>query len=222
MRKLKNNKEKIIFIKTNNDNIYVSLKNYILDTKISIKKINTVSDIQPLTNAILILDETNKKFITEIKNSNITQHVSLIILDKEFNPEKYKNIKYKQFVIKPLKIVYLANLINNILKEILINKNSWRLNKNKTLLLGPNNESIRLTEKESSIISILIKSNERPVRKDTLLSEAFGYNKHIKLKEIDTKALETHISRIRKKLRSSNNTPTFIKTFNGYMLKINL
>ena len=111
MRKLKNNKEKIIFIKTNNDNIYVSLKNYILDTKISIKKINTVSDIQPLTNAILILDETNKKFITEIKNSNITQHVSLIILDKEFNPEKYKNIKYKQFVIKPLKIGLHIQLI---------------------------------------------------------------------------------------------------------------
>ena len=64
------------------------------------------------------------------------------------------------------------------------------------LLLNPTtNKKIRLTEKETSILKYLYRAGDRPVGRDTLLGEVWGYNAGV-----TTHTLETHIYRLRQKI----------------------
>lgn len=64
----------------------------------------------------------------------------------------------------------------------------------KTLTDGTGNV-IRLTEKESSILKFLYRAGARPVSRDMLLREVWGYNAGV-----STHTLETHIYRLRQKI----------------------
>ena len=60
---------------------------------------------------------------------------------------------------------------------------------------------IRLTEKEASILKYLYRAKDKPVARETLLNEVWGYNAGI-----TTHTLETHIYRLRQKIRSEEHT----------------
>ncbi|MGH7051016.1 MAG: winged helix-turn-helix domain-containing protein, partial [Acetobacteraceae bacterium] len=57
------------------------------------------------------------------------------------------------------------------------------------------NRRIRLTEKETSILKFLYRSGSRPVARQVLLNEVWGYNA-----SVTTHTLETHIYRLRQKI----------------------
>jgi DNA-binding response OmpR family regulator len=57
------------------------------------------------------------------------------------------------------------------------------------------NRKIRLTEKEASILKYLYRAGGRPVPRQTLLNEVWGYNA-----AVTTHTLETHIYRLRQKI----------------------
>ena len=64
------------------------------------------------------------------------------------------------------------------------------------LLLEPaRNRKIRLTEKESAILKFLYRASGRPVGRQVLLNEVWGYNS-----AVTTHTLETHIYRLRQKI----------------------
>ena len=64
------------------------------------------------------------------------------------------------------------------------------------LLLNPGtNKKVRLTEKETAILKYLYRAGDRPVGRDTLLGEVWGYNAGV-----TTHTLETHIYRLRQKI----------------------
>jgi hypothetical protein len=54
---------------------------------------------------------------------------------------------------------------------------------------------VALTEKETSILRHLCRAGQRPVSRETLLQEIWGYNS-----AVTTHTLETHIYRLRQKL----------------------
>ena len=54
---------------------------------------------------------------------------------------------------------------------------------------------IRLTDKEASILKYLFRAGDRPVARDVLLNEVWGYNAGV-----TTHTLETHIYRLRQKI----------------------
>ena len=62
-------------------------------------------------------------------------------------------------------------------------------------LLGPAGERIRLTEKEAAILLHLHRADSRPVPRDELLGEVWGY-----ARSVTTHTLETHVYRLRRKL----------------------
>src|SRR5437016_386041 len=66
------------------------------------------------------------------------------------------------------------------------------------LLLNPKGNKVRLTEKETSILRYLYRAGQRPVSRETLLQEVWGYNSGV-----TTHTLETHIYRLRQKDRKS-------------------
>ena len=82
------------------------------------------------------------------------------------------------------------------------------------LLLNPTGNKVRLTEKETSILRYLYRAGQRPVSRETLLQEAWGYNSGL-----TTHTLETHIYRLRQKIEKDAAAPAILVTeAGGYKL----
>jgi len=79
------------------------------------------------------------------------------------------------------------------------------------LLLEPNrNRKIRLTEKESAILKYLYRAGGRPVGRQVLLNEVWGYNS-----AVTTHTLETHIYRLRQKIEPDPSNARLLLTEGG-------
>ena len=71
------------------------------------------------------------------------------------------------------------------------------------LLLNQEGSKLRLTEKETSILRYLYRAGERPASRERLLQEVWGYNSGV-----TTHTLETHIYRLRQKIRRRCGCPS--------------
>jgi DNA-binding response OmpR family regulator len=84
------------------------------------------------------------------------------------------------------------------------------------LLVGPAQQKIRLTDKEASILRYLYRSGEKPVGREELLREVWGYNANV-----TTHTLETHIYRLRQKIEPDAQSPKLLITeTGGYRLQV--
>ena len=63
------------------------------------------------------------------------------------------------------------------------------------LLVDDRQHKIRLTEKETNILKYLYRAGEKPVSREELLAEVWGYNAGV-----TTHTLETHVYRLRQKI----------------------
>jgi DNA-binding response OmpR family regulator len=82
------------------------------------------------------------------------------------------------------------------------------------LLMGPKGNKIRLTEKETAILRFLYRAGLRPISREVLLQEVWGYNSGV-----TTHTLETHIYRLRQKIEKDAATPEILVTeAGGYKL----
>ncbi|MDO9503582.1 response regulator transcription factor [Falsiroseomonas sp.] len=84
----------------------------------------------------------------------------------------------------------------------------------KMLLDAARNRKIRLTEKEAAILKYLYRANGRPVGRQILLNEVWGYNS-----AVTTHTLETHIYRLRQKIEPDpSNARLLVTEGGGYRL----
>jgi DNA-binding response OmpR family regulator len=82
------------------------------------------------------------------------------------------------------------------------------------LLLNPKGNKVRLTEKETSILRYLFRAGPKPVSRETMLQEVWGYNSGV-----TTHTLETHIYRLRQKIEKDAANPEILVTeAGGYKL----
>ncbi|HET9904236.1 MAG TPA: response regulator transcription factor [Xanthobacteraceae bacterium] len=82
------------------------------------------------------------------------------------------------------------------------------------LLVGERGGKIRLTEKETAILRYLYRAGQKPVSRDVLLQEVWGYNSGV-----TTHTLETHIYRLRQKVEQDAGNPAILVTdAGGYKL----
>ena len=92
-----------------------------------------------------------------------------------------------------------------ILKNYTLDLNSRDINKN--------NKKLKLTEKEIDTILFLY-NKKNPQNVKILLSEVWGY-----LHDVETHTVETHIHRLRKKIKDHFNDESFIISCNeGYKI----
>jgi DNA-binding response OmpR family regulator len=79
------------------------------------------------------------------------------------------------------------------------------------LLLEPErNRKIRLTDKETSILKFLYRASGKPVPRQVLLNEVWGYNS-----AVTTHTLETHVYRVRRKIEADPYNPRLLVTESG-------
>ena len=85
----------------------------------------------------------------------------------------------------------------------------------KTLVRGDQSK-IRLTEKETNILRLLLRAGGETVARDKLLEEVWGYNA-----QVTTHTLETHVYRLRQKIEDDpSNSELLITEAGGYRLNI--
>src|SRR5882672_6176852 len=82
------------------------------------------------------------------------------------------------------------------------------------LLVNERGSKVRLTEKETAILRYLYRSGDKPVSREVLLQEVWGYNSGV-----TTHTLETHIYRLRQKVERDAALPAILVTeAGGYKL----
>jgi len=82
------------------------------------------------------------------------------------------------------------------------------------MLVDPNQRKIRLTEKETNILKYLYRAGEKPVSREELLAEVWGYNAGV-----TTHTLETHVYRLRQKIEvDPANARLLLTEAGGYRL----
>jgi len=82
------------------------------------------------------------------------------------------------------------------------------------LLIDQNQKKVRLTEKETNILKYLYRAGEKPVSREELLAEVWGYNAGV-----TTHTLETHVYRLRQKIEPDPaNAKLLLTEAGGYKL----
>ena len=186
-----------------NDSL-IELKNHF---KFDLEAIDNLSDNYPLENyqGIIIHEDAlkDKKLKVIMKNDNINK----IIFRKS---KKMDGIEKIESLVLPASIDQINNIVlNNIIKKkFKINSalkiNDYKLDKNLRKIVK-NNLSLELTEKEIELIELLYK---KPfTKKKEILSIIWKYSD-----EADTHTVETHIYRLRKKIKEIFNDDIFIKS----------
>ena len=170
-----------------------------------------------------ILDEIKENFNFDLINSNQKNFNTLTAnLEKDFliiSKEKKNNLKNNLILENnPISINKLIQAINiNFLKnqfnfqsEITIGSYKLDLNSRK---ISKNKSILNLTERETNLI-IFLKKSSKPVTIEDLQREVWGYGA-----ELETHTVETHIYRLRKKIKDKFNDNNFIiSTKNGYQI----
>jgi DNA-binding response OmpR family regulator len=83
------------------------------------------------------------------------------------------------------------------------------------LLVDADGKKIRLTEKETAILKYLYRAGEKPVTREELLAEVWGYNAGV-----TTHTLETHVYRLRQKIEPDPASARILLTeAGGYRLQ---
>lgn len=124
------------------------------------------------------------------------------------------------YVTKPFKFAVLLARIRAHLRQheqtedavFTIGRYSFR--PSTKLLVDERGSKVRLTEKETAILKYLYRAGEKPVSREVLLHEVWGYNSGV-----TTHTLETHIYRLRQKIeRDPSNAELLVTEAGGYKL----
>ena len=82
------------------------------------------------------------------------------------------------------------------------------------LLMDAKQKKVRLTEKETNILKYLYRAGDKPVSREELLAEVWGYNAGV-----TTHTLETHIYRLRQKIEpEASGVKLLLTEAGGYRL----
>ena len=135
-----------------------------------------------------------------------------------YNSDKEKSDVFDDKIFLPTKFEEINQIIENSVVKKNFSKNSsikikdYILDKNEKKLLR-DNSYVLLTEKEIQLLELFL-SYKKPISKNKILNEVWKYSE-----DADTHTVETHIYRLRKKIKSKFLDEDFIlNNKSGYLL----
>ena len=170
---------------------------------------NIIYEIKNFFNIELFNFEDTKSIIEYQKKRSDKSFI--IVTKKKFNEDFINNKQIITIDSLPLNFFTLIEKINSSLLmqqydfQSNINIAGYKLDIN-SRVLSLNNKKLKLTEREIQII-LFLKNQKKPINIDTLQKEVWGYSK-----ELETHTVETHVYRLRKKLKKSFDDQNFIKS----------
>ena len=139
------------------------------------------------------------------------------IADAEHDVVRGLNAGANDYIAKPFR---LNELLARVRAQLRVFDNSedavftvgpYMFRPSARLLLEPaRNRKVRLTDKESNILKFLYRAGGRPVPRQILLNEVWGYNS-----AVTTHTLETHIYRLRQKIEPDPSRARLLLTEGG-------
>ena len=135
----------------------------------------------------------------------------IVVTKKKFNEDYINNKQIITTDILPLNFFSLVEKINSTLLmqqydfQSNINIESYKLDINSRIISSKVGK-LKLTEREIQII-LFLKDQNKPINIDILQKEVWGHTQ-----ELETHTVETHVYRLRKKIKKSFNDQNFIKS----------
>lgn len=166
--------------------------------------------IEPLSS--LVTRELGLHCKSAAQEEEIGQEAGLIIADQPVSGTcKLPSITVSLPVrIKNLFVEIKASLDTPALEDVLGVGVDFKLAlKHKTLSHPASNIMVDLTDKESQLLQLIARIGDSGIAKEVLLKEVWGFDS-----ALDTHTLETHIYRLRKKIRD-NFDVEMIRAFEG-------
>ena len=170
-----------------------------------------------------IFNYINENEFLKSLNSNSLDLANSLVIVKSINTKLIDNKKLDKRIIYafenlPIEIDKLLELINvQLIKQKYnyqskINIKNYIVNLNSRTIIK-NNKSLKLTEKEINIILFL--NNKKPQKINILQNEVWGYSS-----ELETHTVETHVYRLRKKIKDMFDDDNFILSHDdGYLIQ---
>ena len=186
------------------NNSLIELKNHFSFNLETINDFRDIINIEHYQGIIIHEDALKQMSLKKILDN---QNINKIILH---NSQSIKGFEEIERLLLPASVDQINNIIvNNIVKKkFKINSslkiNNYQLDKN-LRKLSKKNLSLELTEKEIELIELL--SKEKFIKKKEILFKIWKYSK-----DADTHTVETHIYRLRKKIKEAFNDEDFIKS----------
>jgi len=181
---------------------------------------NIISEIKEHIGYEILKFDNKEIFFDKYKNESISsEHSILIVHEKEYN-FFVKNINEDQ-IIKFKPPVNIFTFIENLNVRFIQKKYQDQSNVNvKDFFLDINSReikkgklSLKLTERETDMI-LFLNNSRKPVNVETLEKEIWQYSS-----ELETHTVETHIYRLRKKIKAVFGNDDLIKSNkNGYTI----
>ena len=164
--------------------------------------------------------DSKEIFFDKYKNKNVSTENSILVVHEKDYSFFVKNVKEDQIIIfkPPLNIfTFIENLnvkfiqkkyqdqSNVNVKDFFLDINSRELKKGKS--------SLKLTERETDMI-LFLNNSKKPVNVETLEKEIWQHSS-----ELETHTVETHIYRLRKKIKAEfGNDELIISNKDGYTI----
>jgi len=165
---------------------------------------------------VLLIHEDYLKDLTQLKKDFLKKTDQLKILATHSLRNTSNTFPNKLSL--PIYIKDLKQIIENLVVKKSFNKNSsikiksYILDKNEKKLMK-NENFISLTEKEIQLLELFL-NKTNPLSKNQILADVWKYST-----DADTHTVETHIYRLRKKVKSNFSDEKFIlNDKNGYVL----
>ena len=120
------------------------------------------------------------------------------------------------YVVKPFRLGVLLARLRAQLRQFELSDDAvfeigpYRFKPAAKMLLRGDARKVHLTEKETAILKFLFRTGDKPVPREVLLDEVWGYNAGV-----TTHTLETHIYRLRQKIEPTAGEPTLLVTEPG-------
>jgi len=206
---LDNQKDKIAIIANNQNLLDLLEESFLLYGKFSISiftnnsildLIKKVDNTSVLLVSIDILDNLDKKYLNFFREN---EKKSIFLINKEDKKDILleKQIKPKSIINIPLSISNVIQIIEGLIREEANKMNDIIIGNFSLDVVGRkislNKINEKLTEKETEILWKLLNKIDHRIPQKEFLKEIWGYDENI-----ETRTLETHIYRIRKKLNS--------------------
>ena len=204
-----NQKDKIAIIANNQNLLDLLEESFLLYGKFSISiftnnsildLIKKVDNTNVLLVSIDILDNLDKKYLDFFREN---EKKSIFLINKEDKKDILleKQIKPKSIINIPLSISNVIQIIEGLIREEANKMNDIIIGNFSLDVVGRkislNKINEKLTEKETEILWKLLNKIDHLIPQKEFLKEIWGYDENI-----ETRTLETHIYRIRKKLNS--------------------
>ena len=204
-----NQKDKIAIIANNQNLLDLLEESFLLYGKFSISiftnnsildLIKKVDNTNVLLVSIDILDNLDKKYLDFFREN---EKKSIFLINKEDTKDILleKQIKPKSIINIPLSISNVIQIIEGLIREEANKMNDIIIGNFSLDVVGRkislNKINEKLTEKETEILWKLLNKIDHRIPQKEFLKEIWGYDENI-----ETRTLETHIYRIRKKLNS--------------------